>query len=693
MSRSSRLSCLVLVLAASAAVPAFADTWLAFSQAGIPAGSDIFTWCDAPPCDVANFDHCASPEGGTTLRMRANVWGGWGVFLLSELGDLSAYDDGEMRFFVRTPYDLKVEFQCKPTGPSGAAVTYTTFIALNGWDGTNTWQEITIPIADFFDPGPVDSACLSNIHAPFMTTIADLPFVQTFYVDFARWVTAPPQTPPVPSTVEVQGRQLMVDGDGDGTTEPFVVNGMDYTPIGIGDNWQGAWRDRFDRYSVDFPLIADSGANAVRLYAPILSKAILDEAWTNGLYVIPTYGVDSIQLTCPEGRAFMQDRFVDMVNQWKDHPAILFWLVGNEVNANLGSADLCLDWYPQLEAMALAAHTAEGASFHPVGTASADVYDICVPGCSDDTTLPNVDLWGAQIYRGCTFGGAFNEYRLKGESTDCARPLVVTEFGVDSWDGSLGAQDQTMQADCLELLLDDADQELAVRSASGVSSGQVIFEWADEWWKAECDPGTSWTAHDTCSSFSNFAYLPDSDSDMNEEWWGIVGIETWCSTTTTTACTNDADCPPTETCSLVLDPDERRFNTAHDRVTDSWCLGPVLNLEVVSHVDGTGATDITFDPAAGSTDHTLYYGPLASVSSYAYSGSVAGLGATGSSSLALPTGAQSLFFLVAGRNSAEEGCYAKDYDACAERPCFPDGVSCSLPQAACRTCSTPQCPE
>ena len=46
-----------------------------------------------------------------------------------------------------------------------------------------------------------------------------------------------------------------------------------------------------DRYLVDFPLIAASGANTVRIYSPILTTAMLDAAWANGLYVIPTFGV------------------------------------------------------------------------------------------------------------------------------------------------------------------------------------------------------------------------------------------------------------------------------------------------------------------------------------------------------------------------------------------------------------------
>jgi hypothetical protein len=707
MTRAPRSFWLVLLLVVSLVTPALADSYYAYSQAGIPAGADIFTWCDTPPCDLYEFVNCATPEGGTSLWMNAaQPYGGYGVFLLGELADLSAFESGEMRFFVRTPEDLKVEFQCRP---DTANVTYTTFISQHGWDGTNSWQEIAIPIADFFAPDPVDPACLATIFSPFMVTIENLPFLKSFQADFARWETENSHVGA--SSVQVQGRELLVNG------EPFVLNGLSYAPLGIGENWQAAWRDREDRYSVDFPLIADSGANTVRLYAPIMTKAMLDAAWAEGLHVIPTFGVDSIQLECPAGKDFMRDRFVDMVSQWKDHPAILAWLIGNEVNAHLGGANLCSDWYPQLDSMAEAAHLAEdptypvGRSFHPIGTATADIAglaDVCDPGCSDDTALPNVDFWGLQLYRGCTFGTAFTQYEAK---ADCDRPLIVTEFGADAWrsdshcsvttgmtcyvnadcpvgecsvttsqpchedaacpsgetcvggefcDGA-GSADETMQADCLGQLLAEADQALATRTPGpgGVSSGQVLFEWTDEWWKAQCLSTTSWSAQDSCAGYVNLGYT--MDPGINEEWWGIASLD-------------DAN------------PDARDFRASYDTVAESWQLGAVCNQRVVSHDPVTGDTTVAFDPGAGSTDHTLYYGPLSALSTYGYTGSVSGLGATGSATVTLPPG--ELFWLIVARNNREEGCYGYESTG-VERPCYLVSGSCDIPPAENRSC---QCP-
>jgi hypothetical protein len=438
--------------------------------------------------------------------------------------------------------------------------------------------------------------------------------------------------------------------------EPFEVKGMDYAPVAPCENWQSGWKDRPDRYLVDFPLIAASGANTVRLYAPVLTKAMLDAAWEAGLYVIPTFGVDLVQNQCPEAQQFMRDRMREMVLDWKDHPAILFWLVGNEVNAGLTTDQLCNEWYPQLDSLAATAHLAEGASRHPVGTPNSDstnLSEICLPGCSDDTALPNVDFWGIQAYRGCDFGTMFAEYAAK---ADCERPLIITEFGADAWDSAMGgSENQVLQANCIETLLADAGSEVAARNPGGVSGGQAIFEWADEWWKAECVPTTDWCVQDTCASSTNPSY---PDSAINEEWWGVASLD-------------------------GVDPDARGLRTAYDRVSQAWGLGSVCNMEVVSHDPVSGDTTISFDPAAGSTAHALYYGPLSAVSSYGYTGSVGGLGISGASSFSLPAG--SLFWVVAPRNGTE-GCYGTDYLGNERPPCDLASGSCGIPQAVNRTC-------
>lgn len=651
--------------------PVLADEYLVYTDLGIPGESDIYTWCYEtgdplflPNCGFAGLNACGTPEGTNYFRTPSLEWAGFGIFHLNagvfpRYEDLSGFLGGSVNFWVRTAHDISVELQCVPDpGSSSFAVTYAAGPLANyGWDGTPTWQEMVIPISDFSTggggppgSGSPDGTCLAYVYSAFMATGVNTPV--DFEIDYVRWTT--PNTHSGATQVDVQGRELLVNG------EPFVVNGVAYNPISIGENFTGALRDRPDRYLVDFPLMADAGINTVRIYNTFLNTPMLDAASANGLFVIPTFGVDPTMFACPTGRQFIQDRFVDRVSELKDHPAILMWLVGNEVNINVATASLCdatVGWFPNLDAMAEAAHLAEdptypvGNSYHPVITGNAEVTDICVPGCSDDTAMQHLDIWGTQVYRGCNqLDNVFADYGAKG---DCSKPLIVTEFGADSWDslsGASGAENQPMQDACMDIMLGAADAALAIRdSVNGVSAGQVIFSWADEWWKAECDPETSWTAHDTCTTFTEVGY---PDPAMNEEWWGIVAV-------------SDAD------------PLARNLRAVTTTVGDSYKPGTACNVNVDNYDAVSGNTTISFDSAAGSTDHTIHYGPLSAVSTYGYSGELTGLGADGSTSLTLPGG--SLFWLVVGRNSGVEGGYGT---GTAERPANPGA---SVPQDPNRT--------
>jgi hypothetical protein len=131
------------------------------------------------------------------------------------------------------------------------------------------------------------------------------------------------------------------------------------------------------------------------------------------------------------------------------------------------------------------------------------------------------------------------------------------------------------------------------------------------------------------------------------------------------------------------DPNVRTPRSAHGIAGGFWRLGDVCNQEVVSFNDISGDTTVTFAPAPASTDHTLYYGPLSAVSTYGYSGSVTGLGATGTSALNLPSG--DLFWVVVGRDNGAEGGYGTGVS---ERPPYGGAV---VPQDPNRTgqCSMP----
>lgn len=79
----------------------------------------------------------------------------------------------------------------------------------------------------------------------------------------------------------------------------------------------------------------EAGANVIRTWDEKNAKAILDSAWANQMYVML-----GIYIPKPrEGADFDDQKFIDaqceriteIVNIYKDHPALLVWGVGNEV--------------------------------------------------------------------------------------------------------------------------------------------------------------------------------------------------------------------------------------------------------------------------------------------------------------------------------------------------------------------------
>ena len=80
---------------------------------------------------------------------------------------------------------------------------------------------------------------------------------------------------------------------------------------------------------------------------------------------------------------------------------------------------------------------------------------------------------------------------------------------------------------------------------------------------------------------------------------------------------------------------------------------------------GSSAIDLTYTPACDATDHTVYYGDLASVASYTYDGQACFVGTSGTTSF--DPAMDSVFFLVVANDAVKEGSYGVSSGAI-ERP-------------------------
>ncbi len=157
---------------------------------------------------------------------------------------------------------------------------------------------------------------------------------------------------------------------------------------------------------------------------------------------------------------------------------------------------------------------------HPVALGNGELIglDIANSLCQD------VDLIACIIYRGKTFGNLFKSLKATFD-----KPVLLSEFGADSYDAYLHKEDQNMKAFFLESQWRQIYENLANnKKGAGNCIGGAIFEWSDEWWKYnESDP-ESWKAHDTESNWSNGSYYFDikakGNKNMNEEWFGVVAL-------------------------------------------------------------------------------------------------------------------------------------------------------------------------
>ncbi|MFH1282354.1 MAG: gliding motility-associated C-terminal domain-containing protein [bacterium] len=476
-----------------------------YTDNGIPQGSDVFVWeADGDSSgDFAEVSDPSAPEGNKVHRFNVDsAWGGWGVFYATDPDnqtvDFSSYVTGNLIFWIKTPVKLKIEMQ--ETGASGTKST--VYLDSYDWDGTNTWQEIKIPLQDFLNK-PLDATA---IYSPFMISAEQ---TAEFSVDYVRIVS-----PPVhdgATKVEIQDNKFFVNG------QPFKVKGVNtnFTPVGKNPLYYD-WTVDKRNYEIDIELLKAIGANVVRIYNIPSNQEALLKFYEQGIYMILTFPVGEDDIN---NKPDMIYRYLSFVSDWMNHPAVLAWCIGNEVDYWYGYNDAQkAEWFSLLNECAKQSHlfeTSAGITPHPVTTANSGIEEIGVHALkSDDVNMPNLDFWSIQTYRGSGFGNLFDDYKSRS-----SKPLLISEFGCDAWDGTKGVEDQLTQNQFIASQWNEiAAQVSSDTNPGGICMGGILFQWRDGWFKYE--PGAL-DEHNTEQSWMNYYY---PDPYMNEEWWGIIGI-------------------------------------------------------------------------------------------------------------------------------------------------------------------------
>ena len=333
------------------------------------------------------------------------------------------------------------------------------------------------------------------------------------------------------------GHHLMVDG------EPFIINGMNWDYIPIGTNydfnlWEQPEGTIKKALESEMTLLQDMGVNVIRQYVGVPAKWV-DYIYENyGIYTMLNhpygrYGfadgdkwITNTDYANPKVKEILLKEVEEVTLQFKASKGLLLILLGNENNYGLVWEDASTENLPD-EPKRMNKHARR--MYQLMNEAAVLIKSIdrghLVALCNGgDQYLkmikrecPDIDIYGANVYRGMSFGNFFDKVR---KTLD--KPVLITEFGADAFNAKTKQEEQAMQATYLLSNWKEIYENTAGLSKSENSLGGFTFHWSDGWWKH--GQTKDMEKHDVAASWSNGGYLFDFEhgsNNMNEEWFGI----------------------------------------------------------------------------------------------------------------------------------------------------------------------------
>lgn len=333
------------------------------------------------------------------------------------------------------------------------------------------------------------------------------------------------------------GSRLQVDG------KDFMINGMnwDYFPIGTNYSYS-LWTQSDDvikaALDAEMSLLKNMGVNAIRQYTGIQPKWVQYIYENYGIYTVLNhsfgrYGVTmdgayiaNTEYSDPRVREHLLAEVRTLVDEFKDVPGLLMYLLGNENNYGLfwegaETEDIPIEdrkstiraryMYQLFNEAARAMKDLD--TSHPVAMCNGDVLfiELIAEECKD------IDIYGTNMYRGISFGDAFHTVKKW-----LNKPILFTEFGADAFNAIDNGEDQLSQARYMLGNWKEIYEQASGLGKVGNSIGGFTFQFSDGWWKYGQTENLD--VHDNNASWSNGGYLYDYQegaNNMNEEWFGI----------------------------------------------------------------------------------------------------------------------------------------------------------------------------
>ena len=336
------------------------------------------------------------------------------------------------------------------------------------------------------------------------------------------------------------GMKLQVDG------KDFMINGMnwDYVPIGTTITDPGIWSRSDDvimaALDAEMSMLKNMGVNAIRTYD-------LDPRWIQ--YIYENYGIYTMlnitfgaygltingawtpqtDYADPATRQILMAEAINMANTYRDTPGLLLYMIGNENNYHLSWTGAETEAIPieGVDSEKIKAARALYKAFndaaievkkidrsHPVAICNGDLLyaDIVAQECTD------IDIYGTNMYRGISFGDAFQRVR-----DELNLPILFAEFGADAFNARDNEEDQYSQAYYMTGNWKEIYGNAAGIGGAQNSLGGFTFQFSDGWWKYKQTENLD--VHDNNASWPNGGYSRDQanegDNNMNEEWFGV----------------------------------------------------------------------------------------------------------------------------------------------------------------------------
>ncbi|WP_203256604.1 glycoside hydrolase family 2 TIM barrel-domain containing protein [Hyunsoonleella ulvae] len=341
-----------------------------------------------------------------------------------------------------------------------------------------------------------------------------------------------------------QGTKLVVDG------KDFMINGMnwDYVPIGTDVTNANFYKQSDDvikaGLDAEMGLLKNMNVNVIRQYTGVPKKWVTYIYEKYGVYTLLNHTFGRYGLTIngvwtpvtiysdEKTQALLVSEMMQLVEDYKDVPGILMYMMGNENNYGLFWQGAETEDFPEGEEQKRVVGERRGRpmyrlmnevakkmkamdSNHPVAICNGDVLfiDIIAEECKD------VDVYGTNVYRGESFGNLFQVVK---DQLD--KPVMFTEFGADAYNALAQKEDQYWQAHYNLLNWKEIYENAAGLGKVGNSIGGFTFQFSDGWWKLGFNDRENADVHDTGASWSNGGYYHDTkdgSNNMNEEWFGI----------------------------------------------------------------------------------------------------------------------------------------------------------------------------